>query len=130
MNKCYICNKLHDRRGPRGGIRLFCSDKCQKERMIQWYGLDDKGRKRDKQGYVDILIDCKFVREHRYVFEKYLGRKLIKGEVIHHRNGNKSDNRLENLQLLTNSTHSSGIETKHSEDIHRLLMEIKKLDIK
>lgn len=76
------------------------------------------GQVLDKDGYVRIngVKDhpahwnrkCKYVLEHQLVMEAHLGRYLQPGELVHHVNGVKNDNRLENLELTTASEHAVG----------------------
>ena len=92
--------------------RLKQGDSAKMEKGFQnyfWKG----GKIVDKSGYILIKKNdhpyCNsggYVREHRLVMELYLDRYLLPTEVVHHKNGVRNDNRLENLELFeTNGKH-------------------------
>jgi hypothetical protein len=78
-----------------------------------WNGSYKNGVRVDKYGYREILCpDHPFakrngcVAEHRLVIEKYLNRYLKPTEVVHHRDGNRQNNAIANLELFeSNAAH-------------------------
>ena len=59
------------------------------------------------EGAKEIPEDCITSRNHREVAAVKLGRPLRRGEVVHHINGDHSDNRPENLAILKRSDHQA-----------------------
>ena len=74
----------------------------------------------DREGYKRVYLPYhrnyrrkgKYVLEHHIVIWEYLGRQLNKGEVVNHINGNKLDNRIENLKLLSSQAEHIRIHIK------------------
>ena len=59
-----------------------------------------------KELYVRRKQNGKNLLLHRYIFSQFIGRPLLRGELIHHVNGDKKDNRIENLEIMTPKEHS------------------------
>lgn len=84
----------------------WCS-RCQKE-FVSKHEAKAKGKSYTIDGYVLVKVPLMgWVREHTYMWEKHNGIPLPKGFVIHHINGIKDDNRIENLIALPKRSHNS-----------------------
>lgn len=130
---CYLCSaKLM--------IEGRSKDSYPKGKGVHnWNG----GRTKDGSGYIQIILypenpfyemACKNghrIREHRLVMAQYLGRCLGSDEFVHHKNGDKADNRIENLQLMHRSAHYSTLHLKDlQEENNKLKEKIKELENK
>jgi len=118
MNQCPICKMPFV---PARKKQVFCSKSCASvPKGAMRKGIKTGPREGwmykkqiDKDGYVrryarlHPFCDGRLmIQEHVMVMENHIGRRLQSDEVVHHKNGNRQDNRLPNLQLMTRSEHS------------------------
>ena len=109
---CKYCSKDMGTRNDVNKDRKFCSDECKiKERELHFKGSDPYGFVMGR-----VTSFGRRTRFHRAVMEKHLGRKLNKDEIVHHIDGNKFNNDLSNLMLLSNSEHAKLHNAKRNKD--------------
>jgi hypothetical protein len=60
-------------------------------------------RVEERSGYALLRVDGETIAEHRHVMSEHLGRPLFLHESVHHKNGVRDDNRIENLELWSTS---------------------------
>ena len=103
IKPCPICG------GKKKHTATMCIDCRRGENHHAW-----RGGRVINQGYVLIKAPDEpgahangYIPEHRFVMQRHIGRMLRPEETVHHKNGNRLDNRLENLELWS-STHPKG----------------------
>lgn len=95
-SKCKICNAR----------KQYNPNNIDKSgyRLTPFFILNDE----DKKLCHTMVNKANKIREHRIIMAKYLNRPLKSDEIVHHKNGCKTDNRIDNLELLTKNSHHVG----------------------
>lgn len=114
FSNCCVCGHKFFHPGKAGVGAGVCSPACSGKKFAgnkspRWKG----GKHIPPNGYVHVLLPVghpwrrgrRYIVEHRMVVQNKIGRELASHEFVHHLNGNKTDNRIENLALCSRQNH-------------------------
>ena len=142
---CKICGNFYFRKPSEAKNSKCCSKPCLKQYLKGKHFVEPphgkgekagnwKGGRRKQSGYIMIFSpnhpyknanNC--VKEHRLVMEKHLNRYILPAERVHHINGNRTDNRIKNLEIFNN--HSEHMKSEHNNLLHNYYQSKKSFDI-
>ena len=102
LKKCAICKKdFWCRPSEEKRKKIYCSRDCFNKR-----DLKSGQRFLSSDGYVIIYVDGRQIKEHRHLMSLHLGRPLKSSEIVHHKDHNKLNNDLSNLEIMTRAEHN------------------------
>ncbi len=106
--ECAKCGKSFR---PLRATSAYCSVPCARSKNGGNNRKDGPTWWTNAKGYIEgrVWVDGKrvYVKQHRWIMEQHLGRPLLPDEDVHHKNGVKNDNRIENLELISHGDHST-----------------------
>jgi len=99
-DSCPRCDGVKDKRAE------MCKN-CQSKYNHSRQGTGKGWRLHKKLGYIYKCVGSSNTTfQHRYVMEKHIGRKLTSKEAVHHKDGDRTNNELDNLELMSRSEHA------------------------
>ena len=105
---CKFCGSTFHIYPYRKNIAKYCSRSCgSSDKTSLKHNAWKGGLNTMLSGYVRIRINKIYIYEHRYIMEQFLNRKLKSYEVVHHIDGNRANNNIENLELFIKNKHDS-----------------------